>query len=99
MVLLVTGRTFAQESSLLLINNCSPHPSVLSTIHGIAQSISAGSRTLGPLAFSTLYGEGLKRGVVGMGFWILMGDALVSFGASWLVYEGNGHEVRLDGDP
>ncbi|KAF7875106.1 hypothetical protein EAF04_002278 [Stromatinia cepivora] len=99
LLLVVTGRTFALPSSLILINNCTPHPSVLSTIHGIAQSVSAGSRTLGPLVFSAVYGQGLKRGVVGMAWWILMIEACVAFGASWLVYEGNGHEIRLEGDP
>lgn len=99
LLLIVTGRTFALPSSLILINNCTPHPSVLSTIHGIAQSVSAGCRTLGPLVFSTVYGEGLKKGMVGMAWWILMIEAFIAFGASWLVYEGSGHEIRLEGDP
>ncbi|CAD6439531.1 e7f4f5d5-c807-4f6f-947c-2df76a2855a4 [Sclerotinia trifoliorum] len=99
LLLIVTGRTFALPSSLILINNCTPHPSVLSTIHGIAQSVSAGARTLGPLVFSAVYGQGLKKGVVGMAWWILMIEAFVAFGASWLVYEGNGHEIRLEEDP
>lgn len=98
LLVVVTGRTFAQPSSLLLINNCTPHPSVLSTVHSIAQSLSAGCRTLGPLIFSSLYGEGLKIGVVGMAWWILMVEAFAAFGASWLLYEGNGHEVQLEGD-
>ncbi|KAM0147423.1 hypothetical protein ACHAQE_003368 [Botrytis cinerea] len=95
---IVIGRTFALPSSLILINNCTPHPSVLSTIHGIAQSVSAGSRTLGPLIFSAVYGQGLKKGMVGMAWWILMIEACVAFGASWLVYEGSGHEVKMEGE-
>ena len=99
LLLIVTARTFALPSSLILINNCTPHPSVLSTIHGIAHSVSAGCRTLGPLIFSNIYGEGLKKGMVGMAWWALMMEGLVAFGASWLVYEGSGHEIRLEGDP
>ncbi|KAF7904134.1 hypothetical protein EAF00_001468 [Botryotinia globosa] len=95
---IVIGRTFALPSSLILINNCTPHPSVLSTIHGIAQSVSAGSRTLGPLVYSAVYGQGLKKGMVGMAWWILMIEACVAFGASWVVYEGNGHEVKMEGE-
>ncbi|TGO85283.1 hypothetical protein BPOR_0412g00030 [Botrytis porri] len=95
---MVIGRTFALPSSLILINNCTPHPSVLSTIHGIAQSVSAGSRTLGPLVFSAVYGQGLKKGMVGMAWWILMIEACVAFGASWVVYEGSGHEVKMEGE-
>lgn len=98
LLLIVSGRSFALPSSLILINNCCPHPSVLSTIHGIAQSVSAGCRTLGPLIFSTLYGQGLKNGMVGMAWWILMVESFIAFGASWLVYEGNGHEVQLKGE-
>ncbi|KAF7957503.1 hypothetical protein EAE96_003080 [Botrytis aclada] len=95
---IVIGRTFALPSSLILINNCTPHPSVLSTIHGIAQSVSAGSRTLGPLVFSAVYGQGLKKGMVGMAWWILMIESCVAFGASWAVYEGSGHEVKMEGE-
>lgn len=98
LVIVVSARTFSQPSSMLLVNNCTPHPSVLSTVHAIAQSVSAGSRTLGPLIFSAVYGEGLKKGMVGMAWWALMVQALAAFGASWMLYEGNGHEIWLEGD-
>jgi hypothetical protein len=44
----VVGRTFATPASTILINNCSPHPSVLGTIHGIGQTASSGARTIAP---------------------------------------------------
>ena len=99
LTIIMAGRTFAQPFALILVNNCTPHPSALSTVHGIAQSVSAGARTIGPLIYSFLYGQGLKDGMVGLAWWILSIQALVAFGASWLVYEGTGHDIRLDGDP
>ncbi len=45
----VTARTFTLPASIILLNNCSPHPSVLGTIHGVGQSVSAGFRTVGPV--------------------------------------------------
>ena len=99
LLIIVTGRTFSLPITQILVNNCSPHPSVLSSVHGLGQSVSAGARTLGPIVWSTLYGVGLHQGVVGLGFWTLCIESLLCFGASWLVYEGNGHEIRLEGDP
>ncbi|KAL9057695.1 MAG: hypothetical protein Q9162_002169 [Coniocarpon cinnabarinum] len=94
----VAGRTFSLPITQILVNNCSPHPSVLSSVHGLGQSVSAGARTLGPVVWSTLYGFGLHQGYVGVGFWSLCLESILAFGASWLVYEGNGHEIRLPGE-
>ncbi|EKG11801.1 hypothetical protein MPH_11297 [Macrophomina phaseolina MS6] len=38
LLIVVSGRTFALPSGVILVNNCCPHPSVLGTIHGIGQS-------------------------------------------------------------
>lgn len=96
--IVVTGRTFSLPCTQILVNNCTPHPSVLSTCHGIGQSVSAGARTLGPVVFSMLYGWGLEKGVVGIAFWLLAIESLVAFAASFLLYEGSGHEIRLEGE-
>lgn len=94
----VVGRSFSLPISQILINNCTPHPSVLSSVHGIGQSVSAGCRTIGPVLWSYLYGLGLKKGVVGLGWWTLAGEAILVVLASMLLYEGSGHEIKLDGD-
>ncbi|RFU27981.1 hypothetical protein B7463_g8364, partial [Scytalidium lignicola] len=73
----VTARTFTLPATIILLNNCSPHPSVLGTVHGVGQSISAASRTIGPLVSSWLYGTGLEIGVIGLAWW---GTALVAVG-------------------
>jgi len=92
------GRTFATPASAILINNCSPHPSVLGTIHGIGQSASSGARTIGPAIGGYLYGVGLDHGYVGIAFWALAIMAGCCCFASTFVREGDGHEIRLEGD-
>ncbi|KAG4033803.1 hypothetical protein MFRU_004g03060 [Monilinia fructicola] len=92
------ARTFAGPATTILINNCSPHPSVLGTIHGIGQTASSAARTIGPAIGGYLYGAGLSGGYVGLAFWVLAGMAGVTVFASNFVREGDGHEVWLEGD-
>ncbi|OAA61944.1 major facilitator superfamily transporter [Niveomyces insectorum RCEF 264] len=94
----VVGRTFALPAQTILVNNCTPHPSVLGTLHGVAQSTSSLARTVGPMLCGYLYGLGLQHGLVGAVFWGLSGVAVCGFVASLLVREGNGHSIWLDGD-
>ncbi|CAM1501091.1 Fc.00g102530.m01.CDS01 [Cosmosporella sp. VM-42] len=94
----VLGRTFALPSQAILVNNCSPHPSVLGTIHGLGQSASSAGRTIGPMMGGLIYGFGLNKGIVGLVFWILSCVGICGFLASLLVREGDGHEIWLEGD-
>ncbi len=94
----VLGRTFALPATTILINNCSPHPSVLGSIHGIGQSVSSGARTVGPVLGGFFYGLGLSHGVVGAVWWGLSGVAICGVVASNWVREGDGHEIWLEGD-
>lgn len=94
----VIGRTFALPATVILLNNCSPHPSVLGTVHGMGQSISSAARTIGPVAGGYFYGLGLSKGVVGAVWWALSGVAVCGIVASLSVREGDGHEIKLDGD-
>lgn len=48
LALQVAGRTFVLPAQTILVNNCTPHPGVLGTVHGIGQSVSSFARTLGP---------------------------------------------------
>jgi hypothetical protein len=96
--IVTVARTFAGPASTILVNNCSPHPSVLGTIHGIGQSVSSGARTIGPALGGFLYGQGLEVGCVGAVFWGLAGIAGICCVASNFVREGDGHEIRLEGE-
>lgn len=94
----VLGRTFVLPSTMILINNCSPHPSVLGTIHGIAQSVGSAARTFGPAVAGYLFGVGLNIGVVGLSWWILAVIAAFGVLTSTWVREGSGHEIVLEDD-
>ena len=71
---------------------------MLGTIHGMGQSASSAARTVGPAFGGWLYGFGLSHGVVGAAFWVLACVAVGSCVASNWVREGDGHEIRLEGD-
>lgn len=94
----VTARTFALPSTAILVNNCCPHPSVLGSVHGVAQSVSSLTRTIGPVLAGWLYGVGLNKGVVGLAWWCMSCVALVGALAGRFVKEGSGHEIWLEGE-
>ncbi|TRX87892.1 hypothetical protein FHL15_011208 [Xylaria flabelliformis] len=94
----VSARTFALPAQTILLNNCTPHPSVLSTVHGLGQSASSLARTIGPIAGGWLYGLGLSHGFVAGVFWGLAGIAVTGVVISFWVNEGDGHEIWLEGD-
>lgn len=98
LIIQVLARTFALPSTAILVNNASPHPSVLGTIHGIAQSVSSATRTVGPVVAGWIYGVGLNRGVVGMAWWGMAGVAVLGAFAGRWVKEGDGHEIWLEGE-
>ncbi|KIV85365.1 hypothetical protein PV11_01066 [Exophiala sideris] len=74
-ILQVAARTFAIPGSVLLINNSSPGPQMLGTIHGMGAATSSAFRTIGPIVAGHWYGQGLEKGIVGWAWWWL---ALVS---------------------
>ncbi|KAF4554450.1 MFS-type transporter-like protein 56 [Elsinoe fawcettii] len=98
LLLQVGARTFALPASIILLNNCCPHPSVLATIHGLGQADSATFRTLGPILAGGWYGKWHERGVVGMAWWIVAAVSALGCGASFYVRNGSGHEIFLEGE-
>jgi hypothetical protein len=94
----VLARTFALPCTAILINNVSPHPSVLGTVHGIGQSVSSATRTFGPIMFSWLFGKGLDMGIVGLSWWCMAAVAIVGWVLAQGVREGDGHEILLEGE-
>ncbi|KAH9876719.1 hypothetical protein J1614_003851 [Plenodomus biglobosus] len=91
----VLGRTFALPCTTILINNVSPHPSVLGTVHGIGQSVSSLTRTFGPIMFSWVFGKGLDIGIVGLAWWLMSAIAMIGCAVAQGVKEGDGHELLL----
>ncbi|KAF2755725.1 MFS general substrate transporter [Pseudovirgaria hyperparasitica] len=94
----VCGRTFALPAAQILINNNCPHPSRLGSMHGIGQSVSAGTRTVGPVVFGWLLGRGLEVGIVGLAFWVLSAVSVLGAWVATVVREGDGHEIWLEGE-
>ncbi|PCG99700.1 Major facilitator superfamily domain, general substrate transporter [Penicillium occitanis (nom. inval.)] len=94
----VTARTFTLPASIILLNNCCPHPSVLGTVHGIGQATSSAFRTVGPVVSGWWYGYGLDIGVIGFSWWFVALVSVLGAVAAIFVYEGSGHEIFLPGE-
>jgi MFS family permease len=94
----VAARTFALPATIILLNNSSPHPSVLGTIHGLGQACSATFRTLGPILAGWWFGVWMERGVIGMAWWIVGSVACIGCVAAYWVRNGSGHEIFLPGE-
>ncbi|KAI0153100.1 major facilitator superfamily domain-containing protein [Xylariaceae sp. FL1272] len=94
----VMARTVTLPASIILLNNCSPHPSVLGLVHGLGQSVSAGFRTVGPVVGGWWYGASLEAGIVGASWWGVAVVAALGCASSFLIYEGSGHEIILEGE-
>jgi len=98
-LLFIVGRTGVTPATTLLINDCTPHPSVRGTIHTVGTVIGNLARSLFPIGALAIFGQGLRIGVVGLGFWCLMAVAVPAYVASLWVKEGsNGREIVLDDD-
>ncbi|KPM36451.1 hypothetical protein AK830_g10127 [Neonectria ditissima] len=94
----VMGRTFAIPAQAILVNNSSPHPSILGSIHGVGQSVNSAARTVGPMIGGAIYGYGLNQGVIGLVWWIMSCVGICGILAALFVREGDGHEIWLEGD-
>ncbi|KAL4804234.1 hypothetical protein BDV18DRAFT_166077 [Aspergillus unguis] len=90
----VVSRTFALPAAVILVNNCVTDPSILGTVHGVAQSISSAARTLGPLLTGWGLGLGLEYNLVGGAWWALAVEALLGWFLLGTIYEGRGIERR-----
>lgn len=98
-VLFIVGRTGVTPATTLLINDCTPHPSVRGTIHTAGTVIGNLARSLFPIGALAIFGQGLRIGVVGLAFWCLMVLAILAYVASLWVTEGsNGLEIVLEDD-
>lgn len=87
-VLQVAARTFAIPGSVLLINNSSPSPAMLGTIHGMGAATSSAFRTIGPIVAGHWYGQGLEKGVVGWAWWWLAVVSLIGVIPSFWAKDG-----------
>ncbi|CAI7653127.1 unnamed protein product [Penicillium glandicola] len=92
----VISRTFILPAAIILVNNCVTDPSILGTVHGVAQSISSGARTLGPFLGGWGLGLGLENNMIGAVWWALAFESVLGWVMLWSIYEGNGIERKKD---
>ncbi|EER22945.1 Major Facilitator Superfamily protein [Coccidioides posadasii C735 delta SOWgp] len=85
----VISRTFSIPATVILVNNSVPDPSVLATVHGVAQSVACGARAVGPLLAGWGLGLGLKNNIVGGVWWALALIAILNWALTWTIFEGN----------
>jgi hypothetical protein len=94
--LYVLGRTGVTPATTLLINDCTPHPSVRGTIHTTATVVNNLARSIFPIIAMSIFGQGMRVGVIGLGFWSIAALAILSCITSRWVTEGsNGQEIVL----
>ncbi|KAH9906664.1 MFS general substrate transporter [Xylariomycetidae sp. FL2044] len=96
--LMMSTTTFAVPSQIVLTNNSSPHPSALGRTHSAAETVCSVTRTVSPIVAGLFYSLGSAHGVVGLPWWIMSAVTLVPCILSYYIYEGDGHEIRLESE-
>lgn len=97
LLLFTTGRTGVTPATSLLINDCTPHPSVRGTIHTSGTVFGNLGRSIFPAIILPVFGYGLQHGMSGLGFWCLGLVALLTCAISRLVEDGgNGTEIVIE---
>lgn len=84
------GGTFAFPTSTIMLTNSAASLSVLGTINGLATSVSAVGRAVGPSIGGGLFTWGVKRGYVIVPFWTLSAISLVAAIPTFWLVEGKG---------
>lgn len=99
------GGTFAFPTSTIMITNSAESLRVLGTINGIATSLAAIGRAIGPALGGGLFSWGVKRGYVIVPFWTLSALALLAAVPTFWLVEGDGfgddseEDDDVDDDP
>ena len=88
LLLQVGARTFSLPGSILLINNSSPGPQLLGTVHGMGAATSSAFRTVGPIVAGHWYARGLEGGMVGLGWWGIAAVSVVGCAPVFWVRDG-----------
>ncbi|KAF2124474.1 MFS general substrate transporter [Dothidotthia symphoricarpi CBS 119687] len=90
--------TFAFPTSTIMLTNSAPSLRLLGTINGVATSVSAIGRAIGPAVGGGLFTWGVKRGYVIVPFWALSAISLLASIPTWWLVEGKGFGDDADSD-
>ena len=66
----VMARTMAIPSNVILLTEAAPRKSVLGTVHGAGNTVSAMTSACGPVIGGILMAKGIDGGVVGLVWWV-----------------------------
>jgi len=92
------GGCFAFPCSTIMLTNSASSLRVLGTINGLATSVSAIGRAVGPAAGGWLFSWGVKQGYLIVPFWTLSAIALLAWIPTWWLVEGKGFGDDPDSD-
>lgn len=76
----------------------SPHPTALGRTHSMTVMLASFTRTLSPALGGLVFSYWSAHGVTGMAWWMMSVTAVIGCISSMFVYEGNGHEIWIEGD-
>jgi MFS family permease len=91
----VMARTMAIPSSVILLTEAAPRRSVLGTVHGAGNTLSALASAIGPMIGGTLLARGIDAGAVGLVWWCwLLVVALAALAWSFVLEERASDDER-----
>lgn len=92
------GGTFAFPTSTIMLTNSASSLRVLGTLNGLATSVSAIGRAIGPAIGGSLFTLGVKHGYIIVPFWTLSAISLLASIPTWWLVEGKGFGDDPDSD-
>ncbi|KAK1974142.1 major facilitator superfamily transporter [Colletotrichum cereale] len=87
-LLMVLTSAMVVPSATLMTNNSSPSPAALAATHGLAVTLSAATRTVGPLAAGSIYAATQANHNAGLAWWLMAATTTCICGVSWFVRDG-----------
>lgn len=92
------GGTFAFPTSTIMLTNSATSLRTLGTLNGLATSVSAVGRAVGPALSGSLFTLGVKRGYIVVPFWALSLIASIAAVPTFWLVEGKGFGDDPDSD-
>lgn len=60
LILHTIGRVISVPATIAQVNDCAPHPTMLGTINGLGQAVSAAFRTMGPVVGASVFAASMS---------------------------------------
>ncbi|KAH0439174.1 major facilitator superfamily transporter [Colletotrichum camelliae] len=87
-LLMVLTSAMVVPSATLMTNNSAPSPAALAATHGLALTLSAVARTIGPFAVGYVYAASQASRNGGLAWWLMAGTATCICIISWFIKDG-----------